>query len=69
MVKATSLKRLKSASLEQIDLSATLKQQEVTNAEATIVAELSDGGRSKIQMNALTCADRPESFLEMNIAK
>jgi hypothetical protein len=60
---------LKSVSLEQIELSATLEQREVTAAEAMIVGKLSDGGRSKIQMDALTCADRPESFLGMKIAK
>jgi hypothetical protein len=60
---------LKSVSLEQIELSATVEQQEVTEAKAMIVGKLSDGGRSTIQMDALTCADRPESFLEMKIAK
>ena len=60
---------LKSVSLEQIELSATLEQREVTEAQAMVVAKLFDGGRSKVKMDALTCADRPESFLEMRIAK
>ena len=60
---------LKSVSLEQIELSATVEQQEVTAAEAVIAGKLSDGGRLKIQMDSLTCADRPESFLEMKTAK
>ncbi len=60
---------LKSVSLEQIELSATLEQREVTEAQAMVVAKLSDGGRSKVKMEALTCADRPESFLDLAIAK
>jgi hypothetical protein len=60
---------LKSVSLEQIELSATVEQKEVTEAKAMIVGKLSDGGRSTIQMDALTCADRPESFLGTKISQ
>lgn len=61
---------LKSANLSQIELIGQLDQKKtVSEAKAMFVAKNFAGANSRISMDALTCASRPELFLEMSIAK